>query len=311
MRKLLSLGLGIVILFCLCASKNNEEATKSEMNNTQVIEASKVDQEKIAEEAKIKEEAKAKEEDKAKEEAKAKEETKAKEDAEAEAKEKAKAKEEAKVKKENSTSKIVVIDPGHGAGGNKEKERQSPDSDIMKIKDPGGAQGISTGVPEYVVAMKVSLKLKALLEQNNIKVIMTKTENNVSPGNIERAETGNSNNADLAIRIHCDSADAQSAHGASMLVPAAAGYAKDISAISKRYGQVILKDLVAEAGMYNRGVTERSDLTGFNWSKVPVVLVELGFMSNIDEDNLLNNVAYEDKLAKGLCNGIIEALNNN
>ena len=216
--------------------------------------------------------------------------------------------EEPKVEEKISSKKVVVIDPGHGAGGNKEQERQSPDSDIMKIKDPGGAQGISTGVPEYVVAMKVSLKLKSLLEQNNIQVIMTKTENNVSPGNIERAETGNSNNADLSIRIHCDSAEAQSAHGASMLVPASAGYAKEISDISKEYGQTILNDLVVEAGMYNRGITERSDLTGFNWSKVPVVLVELGFMSNPSEDNLLNDDAYEDKLAKGLCNGILACL---
>ena len=186
-----------------------------------------------------------------------------------------KAKEEPVVNK-----KIVVIDPGHSSNGNKGMEKQSPDSDIMKIKDPGGAQGISTNAPEYVVAMSVSLKLKNLLEQNNITVIMTKTQDAESPGNIERAETGNDNNADLAIRIHCDSADSQSARGASMLTPAPIGYAKDISGISKKYGQVILNDLVSTAGMKNRGVVERNDLTGFNWSKVPVVLVEMGFMSN-------------------------------
>ena len=283
MKKLLSMGICILIIFCLCGctSKNDEESTKSEIDNTQVIDENKLDIEKNSEETKASEEAKAKEETKAKEEAK------------------------------NKPKKTVVIDPGHGAGGNKGQERQSPDSDTMKIKDPGGAQGISTKVPEYVVTMKVSLKLKALLEQNNINVIMTKTENNVSPGNIERAETGNTNNADIAIRIHCDSAEAQSAHGASMLVPAPVGYAKDISAISKQYGQTILNDLVAQAGMYNRGVSERSDLTGFNWSKVPVVLVELGFMSNENEDKLLNDDTYEDKLAKGLCNGILKSLKVN
>ena len=219
--------------------------------------------------------------------------------------------EEPKVEEIVNDKKTVVIDPGHGALGNSGKEKQSPDSNIMKIKDPGGAQGISTKVPEYVINMKVSLKLKALLEQNNINVIMTKTENNVSPGNIERAGTGNVSNADLAIRIHCDSAETQSVNGASMLVPASVGYAKNISTISKQYGQTILNNLVAEAGMYNRGISERSDLTGFNWSKVPVVLVELGFMSNQNEDRLLNEEKYEDKLAKGLCNGILKALEVN
>lgn len=182
--------------------------------------------------------------------------------------------------------KIVVIDPGHSSNGNKGMEKQSPDSDVMKIKDPGGAEGISTKTPEYIVAMSVSKKLKTLLEQHNVTVIMTKTQDSESPGNIERAEVGNNNNADLAIRIHCDSADSESARGASMLTPAPVGYAQNISGISKKYGQVILNDLVSVAGMNNRGVVERNDLTGFNWSKVPVVLVEMGFMSNAKEDQL-------------------------
>lgn len=204
--------------------------------------------------------------------------------------------------------KTVVIDPGHSSTGNKEMEKQSPDSDIMKIKDPGGAEGIYTKTPEYVVAMSVSQKLKALLEQHNVTVIMTKTQDADSPGNIERAEIGNDNNADLAIRIHCDSADSESANGASMLTPAPIGYAKGITGISKKYGQIILNDLVSTGGMKNRGVVERDDLTGFNWSKVPVVLIEMGFMSNKKEDQLLSDSNYQEKLAEGLCNGILESL---
>lgn len=209
------------------------------------------------------------------------------------------------------TKKIVVIDPGHSSNGNKEMEKQSPDSDVMKIKDPGGAEGVSTKTPEYVVAMSVSKKLKTLLEQHNVTVIMTKTQDSESPGNVERAEVGNNNNADLAIRIHCDSADSQSARGTSMLIPAPIGYAKDISAISKVYGKTILQDLVSTVGMPDRGVVERSDLTGFNWSKVPVVLVEMGFMSNEKEDQLLNEDSYQEKLAEGLSKGILESLHSN
>ena len=208
-----------------------------------------------------------------------------------------------------SEKKVVVIDPGHGAGGNSEYELQSPDSTITKIKDGGGTQGVATGVPEYVVTLKVSEKLKALLEQNNYTVIMTKTQESEDPGNIERAEVGNNNNADLVIRMHCDGLDNQSATGASMLVPAPVGYAKDITSISAQYGQTILNDLVSNAGMNNRGVVQRDDLTGFNWSKVPVVLVEMGFMSNPDEDRLLSDDSYENKLAQGLCNGIVHCLN--
>ena len=208
-----------------------------------------------------------------------------------------------------SAKKVIVIDPGHGAGGNKEYELQSPDSDITKIKDGGGTQGVATGVPEYVVTLKVSEKLKTLLEQNNFTVIMTKTQEYENLGNIERAEIGNNNNADLVLRIHCDGLDDQNVRGASMLVPAPIGYAKNISNISAEYGKTILDDLIASGGMNNRGVAQRSDLTGFNWSKVPVVLVEMGFMSNPGEDRLLNDDSYENKLAQGLCNGIVHSLN--
>lgn len=208
-----------------------------------------------------------------------------------------------------SGNKVVVIDPGHGAGGNSGYELQSPDSSITKVKDGGGTEGVATGVPEYVVTLKVAEKLKTLLEQRNYTVIMTKTQASEAPGNIERAEVGNNNNADLVIRIHCDGMDNRSVTGASMLVPAPVGYAANISSISTEYGQTILNDLVSNVGMNNRGVVERSDLTGFNWSKVPVVLVEMGFMSNATEDNLLNDDSYQNQLAQGLCNGIAHCLN--
>ena len=286
MKKFLSCFLFIVIIVSLsgCTFENKQESAQKSVENSQEIDGNKIVEEDKDQTDTNKE---FKQEDKSKEEIKLEN----------------KAKEEPIVNK-----KIVVIDPGHSSNGNKGMEQQSPDSDIMKIKDPGGAEGISTGTPEYVVAMSVSLKLKKLLEQNNITVITTKTQDTESPGNIERAETGNVNNADLAIRIHCDSADAQSARGASMLTPAPIGYAKNISDISKKYGQVILNNLVSTAGMNNRGVVERSDLTGFNWSKVPVVLVEMGFMSNPEEDKLLNDDNYQNKLAQGLCNGIVETL---
>lgn len=208
-----------------------------------------------------------------------------------------------------SANKVVVIDPGHGAGGNSGYELQSPDSSITKIKDGGGTEGVATGVPEYVVTLKVAEKLKALLEQRNYTVIMTKTQASEAPGNIERAEVGNNNNADLVIRLHCDGMDNQSITGALMLVPAPVGYAANISSISADYGQTILNDLVSNVGMNNRGVVERSDLTGFNWSKVPVVLVEMGFMSNPGEDRLLNDNSYQNQLAQGLCDGILHSLN--
>ena len=60
-------------------------------------------------------------------------------------------------------NKVIVIDPGHGGSGNKDMELQSPNSNIMKIKDPGGASGITSGTPEYIVTWNVSIKLKSFV----------------------------------------------------------------------------------------------------------------------------------------------------
>ena len=211
-------------------------------------------------------------------------------------------------KNENSNKLTVVIDPGHGKGGLSELELLSPDSTVKKIKDGGGAEGIVTKVPEYVVTMQVGVKLKALLEQKNVNVVMTKNNVDTDLGNIDRANVGNNNNANLTIRLHCDSADSSSATGASMLVPASVGYAKSIAGVSGSYGLTILNSLLSTAGMKNRGVSVHDDMTGFNWSKVPVVLVEMGFMSNPTEDKLLNDDSYQNKLAQGLSDGIMKAL---
>lgn len=171
-----------------------------------------------------------------------------------------------------------------------------------------GTSGIYTRIPEYDLNLKVSLKLSDYLKKEGYKVILTRTSNLELLSNIERAEIGNNSKADLVIRIHADGSDNKEIAGASTLVPGNVGYAKDIYTISKKYGEIIHKSLIDGCKMKNRGVNQRNDLTGFNWSKVPVVLVELGFMSNVNEDKLLATDSYQDKIAKSLMTGINNAL---
>ncbi|WML35391.1 N-acetylmuramoyl-L-alanine amidase [Clostridium sp. OS1-26] len=205
--------------------------------------------------------------------------------------------------------KIIVIDPGHANKSNLDKEPIKPNSTEMKIKDGGGAEGVFSKTPEYLVNMQVALKLRAILEQRGYIVKMTKLENSKSLGNVERAEIANKENADLAIRIHADSNDDSNVKGASMLIPASVNEnTKLIYDKSSKYGKIILDTLVKDVGMQNRGVSERNDLTGFNWSKIPVVLVEMGFLSNTEEDKLLSSPKYQNKIAKALADGIDLAL---
>lgn len=203
-------------------------------------------------------------------------------------------------------SHVIVIDPGHGPWVNLDMEPIAPGSEVTKRKYGVGATGVVTGTLEREINLNVSLMLRDLLEKDGYTVIMTRTDHKTISSNIDRANLANDNNANLMIRIHSDSFKDSKVHGASMLVPGNVGYAVDIVDISRVYGEIILNTLTEEVGMKNRGVITRTDQTGFNWSKVPIMTVELGFLSNPDEDRLLSSSDYQTKLAQALYKGIVK-----
>jgi N-acetylmuramoyl-L-alanine amidase len=55
---------------------------------------------------------------------------------------------------------------------------------------------------------------------------------------------------------------------------------------------------------YRTGLIPRTDLSGFNWSTTPVILVEMGFMTNPTEDRKLSTNSYQNKLVQGMVNGV-------
>lgn len=209
----------------------------------------------------------------------------------------------------NSEGKIIVIDPGHGSEWDMSLEPLAPGSDKKRVKSPVGAVGEFTKVPEYKVDWDVALKLKKILEDKGFIVVMTKTSIEENPGGIERAELGNKANARLVVRIHADSFEDESVYGTTILVPEAlSDDRKSLSEESSRCANIILSALVNKAGVKDRGVVLRDDLTAFNWSNVPTLLIEMGFLSNEKEDRLLNTEDYQNKLAQAIADGIEEAV---
>lgn len=203
--------------------------------------------------------------------------------------------------------KIISIDPGHQSKGNSSKEALAPNSSVMKDKTTSGADGINSKTPEYIINLSVSKKLKAALEKKGFEVVMTRESNEVDLSNIERAKIANDAKSNLSIRIHADSSSSQSARGMSMLIPSKK-YVKDTQMIenSKIAGGIILKKTIEKTAAISRGIVEREDMTGFNWSKVPTVLLEMGFLSNHEEDKLLNSENYQNKIVEGIVEGVIE-----
>lgn len=205
---------------------------------------------------------------------------------------------------ENENRKIIVIDPGHSSVGNPEKEPISPNSSKTKAKDVLGGTGNYTNIPEHKTTVNIGLLLKDELIDRGYNVVMTKSEVDESLSNIERAEIGNENNADLVIRIHADSSNDTNVKGASILVPSKNEYTKNISDISMNYGKKIIDTYTNELNIKNRGCIYRDDMTGFNWSKVPVVILEMGFLSNKEDDEFISNVNNHSNIAKSIANGI-------
>jgi N-acetylmuramoyl-L-alanine amidase len=209
-----------------------------------------------------------------------------------------------KENKEVKEIKTIVIDPGHSSVGNSQEEPISPNSTKTKHKDVLGAIGVYTKIPEHKTTVSIGLILKEELEKNGFKVIMTKEKVETSLSNIERAEIGNKNNADLVIRIHADGANSQSVSGASILIPPKNEYTSEISDLSMDYGKRIIDTYTTNLNLKNRGCAYRDDMTGFNWSKVPVVILEMGFLTNIEEDKFISDTNNHEKIAKAIANGI-------
>lgn len=210
---------------------------------------------------------------------------------------------------ENKIKYTICIDPGHQKKQITAKEPIAPGSSVKKPGVSSGATGVSTKKTEYQLNLEVSMIMKKKLEDKGYNVVMTRTSNDVSLSNIKRAEIGNSSNANLVVRIHADSNASQSVSGYSVLYPSGE-YTKGIQGESKKASEFIEKKIKEHTGASSRGIIPRSDMTGFNWSKVPSIIVEMGFLSNPKEDKLMSEKSYQDKIANGIISGIEEYLKN-
>jgi len=203
---------------------------------------------------------------------------------------------------------VVCIDPGHQAHSNSTPEPIGPGSKTTKPSVSGGATGVSTGIPEYEIALQIAMNLKKRLEAQGVKVVMTRTVNDVDIVNSKRAAIANKAKADLFIRVHADGSPDSSVAGISTLYPASNKWTRSFAGESKSAAAMVQKAMIQSTGAVDRGAVKRSDLSGFNWATVPSVLVEAGFMSNRVEDKLLASPHYQDKLAEGIAAGAMKYL---
>ncbi|MBO4364225.1 MAG: N-acetylmuramoyl-L-alanine amidase [Clostridia bacterium] len=209
---------------------------------------------------------------------------------------------------------IIGIDPGHQRRGNSEKEPCAPwdasknaqvNNGTMKAKTTSGTSGKFTNVDEYVVTLDISLKIKAHLEALGATVVMTRETADVDLSNIDRAEICNKANCHIVLRIHCNGADNPAVNGVEAWIRGngdGSDEYKALGAYEKKLAEALLTYYCEATGATKRNVNTSDNYTGLNWSTVPSIIIECGFMSNEEEDNLLVSPDYQEKIATGIAN---------
>ena len=196
-------------------------------------------------------------------------------------------------KSEKSTSRLVIIDAGHG--GN----------------DPGKI-GVD-GTQEKELNLIIAKKLKVLLEQQDLEVIMTRendkglydaTASNKKVQDMKRrCEMINEEQPACVISIHQNSYHEEAIHGAQV-------FYYGTSADSKTLAEKIQEELVSFVEPENHRKAKANDTYYLlKKTQVPVVIVECGFLSNWEESEKLKNEQYQDKLAWAIHLGVLKFMN--
>ncbi|KAJ51030.1 N-acetylmuramoyl-L-alanine amidase [Clostridium tetanomorphum] len=182
----------------------------------------------------------------------------------------------------------VCLDPGHGGYDS-------------------GAVG-STGVMEKNITLAIALKTGKILKEKGIEIVYTRTSDSVSwPANVaqdlqKRCYIANNANVDYFVSIHTNSASASSANGAETY------YYTYESGAGKSLAQSIQQSIINATGLTNRGIKTANFYVLKN-TIAPAVLVETGFISNVNEEKLLNSNSFQDKMAQAIANGIMNFIN--
>jgi N-acetylmuramoyl-L-alanine amidase len=169
----------------------------------------------------------------------------------------------------------IVIDPGHGG------------------KDPG-AVGPS-GLKEAHVNLQVALKVAEKLRKAGVEVKLTRT-NDVFVDLQPRCDIANSFNADYFVSIHCNAAGTPQAHGTET-------YCYKFGGKGEVLAKAIQAELIAVTGRADRGV-KTANYYVLRRTNMPAALIELAFISNLEEERLLASVDYQEKCALAIAKGI-------
>ena len=207
-----------------------------------------------------------------------------------------------------SKTYCVAIDPGHQSEhiDMSAEEPIGPGASETKAKATGGTAGNFSGIPEYALNLDVSLALEETLKKRGYRVVLTRRDNETAISNVQRAQIATEAGADIFIRVHCNGVDSSSVTGVLCYGPSNENpyLSEEIIKESQRLCEILRDEQVASTGQKALANLYQDDMTGINWATMPVSIVEVGFMSNPDEDVFISGEEGENLIATGLANGV-------
>ncbi len=202
---------------------------------------------------------------------------------------------------------VVAIDPGHQGSwvDMSEEEPIGPGASETKAKSSTGTTGTYSGVPEYELNLQISKLLQTELEERGYKVVLTREDNDTAISNSERATLAWEEGGDIYVRIHANGSDDPSTNGALAMVPSSSNpYVPELADDSFLLADCILSEYCLETGFSSLGVQYYDNMSGINWSQIPVMILEMGFMTNESDDLNMEDPSIQGLMVKGIADGI-------
>lgn len=173
--------------------------------------------------------------------------------------------------------KVIVLDPGHGGS------------------DPG-CTGASGGY-EKGINLAIAQKLKELLCQSGARVVMTR-EGDETVDIWRRVELIDAAGPHAAVSIHCNSFRQPSMRGLEV-------YHCSLRPFTQRLASVVYEQLVSDTGLQGRGV-RKAEFVMLKETKSPVILVEVGYLTNPEEERLLKTPSFQEKVARSILAALVK-----
>ena len=196
-----------------------------------------------------------------------------------------------------SGTPVVVIDPGHGGYDPGAVGKDDEGNDILFEKD---------------VCLDISKRVKSILSQNGVGVIMTRTTD-VAFGEDElndllaRCDIANNSEACLFVSIHNNAFTNNKANGVCVLYSGLEP-ASDYGITGKEFAQNIQNELVDATGLYDRGIVESPGIVVLKKTLMPAVLVECAFITCPTDRAHLESDSGKQKIAQAISDGILASL---